>query len=320
MRPRAGRGLELPQARARTRRSSSRPRPKPTSSPRRLAAERGLWSSAGGRPSARGWFAGAGTVADRPRGSTSRSIRTRGRRQRPARGQGSRPERAAGRARPVLPLGHCPSVGIGGFLLQGGWGWNSRAIGPACMSIVGVDVVTAAGELIHADANENSDYWWAARGSGGGYFGVVTRFDLRCHPRPTATYTRTDVYSLDEIDTILHWALEFEPTQPAEFEFAILGTTPTLPDGRTVHDGTALMLMCQALMYDEDDARARWAALTSVRSSTARCIANRPAPTASQSSTTAPIRSSPRVCAGPPTACGPTRRPTSWSIRPRAVR
>ena len=145
-------------------------------------------------------------------------------------------------------------MGIGGFLLQGGWGWNSRAIGPACMSIVGVDVVTAAGELIHADEEQNSDYWWAARGAGAGFFGVVTRFYLRCHPRPTATYTRTDVYSLDEIDTILHWALAFEPTLAPEFEFAILGTTPTLPDGRTVHDGTALMLMCQALMYDEDDA------------------------------------------------------------------
>ena len=94
-----------------------------------------------------------------------------------------------------FPSGHCPSVGIGGFLLQGGWGWNSRAIGPACISIVAVDVVTASGDLIHADAQQNSDFWWAARGSGGGYFGVVTRFYLRCHPRPTATYTRTDVYS-----------------------------------------------------------------------------------------------------------------------------
>jgi FAD/FMN-containing dehydrogenase len=160
-----------------------------------------------------------------------------------------------------FPSGHCPSVGIGGFLLQGGWGWNSRAIGPACMSIEAVDVVTASGELVHADAAHNSDFWWAARGSGGGYFGVVTRFYLRCHPRPTATYTRTDVYSLDELDTILNWALEFEPTQPAEFEFAILGTTPTLPDGRTVHDGTALMLMCQGLMYSDDDARSALARL-----------------------------------------------------------
>jgi FAD/FMN-containing dehydrogenase len=155
-----------------------------------------------------------------------------------------------------FPSGHCPTVGLGGFLLQGGWGWNSRAVGPACLSICGVDVVTAEGELIHADADHHADYLWAARGAGAGYFGIVTRFELKCHPRPTATYTRTDVYSLDEIDEVLAWALEFEPTLPPEFEFAILGTTPTLPDGRTVHDGPALMLMCQALMYDDDEARA----------------------------------------------------------------
>ena len=160
-----------------------------------------------------------------------------------------------------FPSGHCPTVGLGGFLLQGGWGWNSRALGPACLSIVGVDVVTAEGELIHADAEQNADYLWAARGAGAGYFGIVTRFYVRCHPRPTATYTRTDVYSLDDIDEVLRWALEFEPTVEPEFEFAIMGTTPTLPDGRTVHDGTALMIMCQALMFDDAQARAALARL-----------------------------------------------------------
>jgi FAD/FMN-containing dehydrogenase len=154
-----------------------------------------------------------------------------------------------------FPSGHCPTVGLGGFLLQGGWGWNSRAIGPACLSIEAVDVVTAEGELIHADEQQHSDFLWAARGSGPGYFGVVTRFHLRTHPRPSATFTRTDVYRLQELDTILRWALEFEPTLAPEFEFAIMGTTPTLPSGRTVHDGTALMIMCMALMYDDDEAR-----------------------------------------------------------------
>jgi FAD/FMN-containing dehydrogenase len=159
-----------------------------------------------------------------------------------------------------FPSGHCPTVGVGGFLLQGGWGWNSRALGPACMNIVGVDVVNARGELIHADEDRNSDYLWAARGAGAGYFGIVTRFVLKVHPRPSATYTRTDVYSLDDMDEVLSWALEFEPTVEPEFEFAIMATTPTMPDGSTVQDQTALMVMCQALMYDErqaDDALRR---------------------------------------------------------------
>jgi FAD/FMN-containing dehydrogenase len=153
-----------------------------------------------------------------------------------------------------FPSGHCPTVGLGGFLLQGGWGWNSRAIGPACMSIRAIDVVTADGELIHADEHQNADYLWAARGAGAGFFGVVTRFHVACHPRPTAIYTRTDVYSMQDIDAVLGWAMEFEPTLAPEFEFAIMGTTPTLPSGRTVVDEPALMIMCMALMFDDDEA------------------------------------------------------------------
>ena len=34
-----------------------------------------------------------------------------------------------------FPSGHCMPVSLGGFLLQGGFGWNSRLWGPACCSI-----------------------------------------------------------------------------------------------------------------------------------------------------------------------------------------
>ena len=42
-----------------------------------------------------------------------------------------------------------------------------------------VNVVTAAGELIDADETTNSDVLWAVRGSGSGFFGVVTRYTIR---------------------------------------------------------------------------------------------------------------------------------------------
>ena len=50
-----------------------------------------------------------------------------------------------------FPAGHCPGVGLGGYLLQGGYGWNGRLHGPACMSVEAIDVVTADGELVRAD-------------------------------------------------------------------------------------------------------------------------------------------------------------------------
>ncbi len=44
-----------------------------------------------------------------------------------------------------FPAGHCEGVALGGYLLQGGYGWNGRVHGPACMSVEAIDLVTADG-------------------------------------------------------------------------------------------------------------------------------------------------------------------------------
>ncbi len=56
-----------------------------------------------------------------------------------------------------FPVGHCESVGIGGFLLQGGQGWHTRHYGWSCESIKAIDVVLADGRKIRASADENAD-------------------------------------------------------------------------------------------------------------------------------------------------------------------
>ena len=56
----------------------------------------------------------------------------------------------------AFPAGHCASVGLGGYLLQGGQGWNGRSRGWACQSVTGLDVVTADGRLVHADAERRT--------------------------------------------------------------------------------------------------------------------------------------------------------------------
>jgi FAD/FMN-containing dehydrogenase len=105
-----------------------------------------------------------------------------------------------------FPTGHCMTVGIGGFLLQGGFGWNSKLLGPACASVTAVDVVTANGELVHADETQNADLFWAARGSGPGFFGVVTRFWLRLHARPRSIMRSAYVYPRECMPEVLTWA------------------------------------------------------------------------------------------------------------------
>ena len=122
---------------------------------------------------------------------------------------GCRGQRAARGAREhelFFPAGHCVGVALGGYLLQGGYGWNGRVHGPACMSVEAIDVVTAEGELVRADAEQNADLLWAARGSGPGFFGVVTRFHLRLQRAPAVDRQRALPVPAEVLEEVFRWA------------------------------------------------------------------------------------------------------------------
>lgn len=153
-----------------------------------------------------------------------------------------------------FPGGHCPDVGLGGYLLQGGFGWNGRALGPACASVRAIDVVTAGGELIYSDDTTNPDFVWAARGSGPGFFGVVTRFYLDLHPRPEALLSSTYVFGMSTFDEVVPWFLETSsdlPPEIAPYLFAQAG-----PGGPT-------MAVTSVSFAGETEGRAALAALDS---------------------------------------------------------
>lgn len=82
----------------------------------------------------------------------------------------------------ALPGGTCPSVGVSGLTLAGGYGLLARLFGLTCDSLLGVEMVTAQGKIIRANDNQNSDLLWACRGGGDGNFGVITSFTFRVHP------------------------------------------------------------------------------------------------------------------------------------------
>ncbi|WP_217165467.1 FAD-binding oxidoreductase [Streptomyces sp. AC512_CC834] len=111
----------------------------------------------------------------------------------------------------VFPSGHCPSVGVGGFLLGGGYGWNSRALGPACFSVEGVDAVLADGTLVHATDETHPDLMWAVRGAGPGFFAVVTRFHLRVHPAYDQILRSAYVFPHELRDEVLAWSYDTVP-------------------------------------------------------------------------------------------------------------
>jgi FAD/FMN-containing dehydrogenase len=120
-----------------------------------------------------------------------------------------------------FPVGHCPGVAIGGYLLQGGFGWNGRVHGPACQSVVAIDLVTPDGRLMTVSADNEPELFWAARGSGPGFFSVVTRYHLRLYPRPQVIANGIFTYPLELLEEVITWAREIGPLAPPWMELMV---------------------------------------------------------------------------------------------------
>jgi FAD/FMN-containing dehydrogenase len=135
-----------------------------------------------------------------------------------------------------FPAGHCEGIRLGGYLLQGGYGWNSKVLGPACESVLGLDVVTADGEHIYCDAENNPDMYWSARGSGPGFFGVVTSFTLRLHRRPAVWGTCLYVYPIDVADEVFTWGRSISPEIDDRVELQMI-TCRSFPAAGFDHPG-----------------------------------------------------------------------------------
>ncbi|QEW01088.1 FAD-binding oxidoreductase [Microbacterium caowuchunii] len=124
--------------------------------------------------------------------------------------------------------GHCPTVGIGGFLLQGGQGWNQRGWGWAAENLVAIDVVTADGELVRADESHNADLFWAARGAGPAFPGIVTRFHLRTRALPGGIAHTVQAFRPAEFTEVMTWMYEATHRIPGNVEIVVVGKH--LPD------------------------------------------------------------------------------------------
>jgi FAD/FMN-containing dehydrogenase len=150
-----------------------------------------------------------------------------------------------------FPGGHCPTVGIGGFLLQGGQGWNARGWGWAAEYVEALDVVTAAGELVRCSADENADLYWAARGAGPGFPGVVTRFHLRTLPKPEHLGLTVHAYDLADFDEVMTWLHDTHASVADTVE--IVALTKTDP---AIAPGVVLLVTAVALVGSAEEADA----------------------------------------------------------------
>lgn len=126
----------------------------------------------------------------------------------------------------AFPVAGCHTVALGGYLLGGGHGPNGRhwGHGPACFSILSVDVILASGEKVTASASENTDLYWAVRGAGPGFFGVVTRFTLQAYKKQGLIAVDSYMFDMDKLPQLFEMLEELQPQKDSrvetEFTFA----------------------------------------------------------------------------------------------------
>jgi FAD/FMN-containing dehydrogenase len=125
----------------------------------------------------------------------------------------------------VTTAGTVSHTGVGGLTLGGGFGRLARRFGLAIDNLRGVDVVTADGQLRHADAGENPDLYWGVRG-GGGNFGVVTSFEFNLHPMQRQIIGGDLVFPFERARELLRFYGEYSSNAPRELYTDVILMAP----------------------------------------------------------------------------------------------
>ncbi|KAH8429508.1 uncharacterized protein LDX57_007170 [Aspergillus melleus] len=143
--------------------------------------------------------------------------------------------KAIGQKGYALPHGTCPTVGVAGHSLGGGWGYASRKWGWLVDRIVSLQFVDVNGNikrLSSSSTGTDAELWWALRGAGSNNFGVVTAFTFALEKAPTAT-----------VNYELHFGPEADCTQVL-LEVQAMGKLPaTDPNGLPLDLGVEVLLM-----------------------------------------------------------------------------
>ena len=126
--------------------------------------------------------------------------------------------------------GSSPDVGVVGYTIGGGISWLGRAYGLAANNVEAIELVTADGRLVRADACTEPDLFWALRG-GGGSFGVVTAIELRLFPI-TEVYAGLLWWPAESASEVLQaWRDLTQSDPPEEFtSAAAVMRFPAIPD------------------------------------------------------------------------------------------
>ena len=135
----------------------------------------------------------------------------------------------------AFPVARGASVAIGGYVLGGGLGFNPNTWGLAYASIVAAEVVLADGTLVTVSEREHSDIYWAIRGAGPGFFGVITKYYLQAYDTPDTLMTSQYIHPLSAYEKVGEALEELVPTSDHRLELILLLTSN--PDREAIAQG-----------------------------------------------------------------------------------
>ena len=118
-------------------------------------------------------------------------------------------------------LGFVSATGITGLTLGGGFGYLTRRWGWSSDNVIGMDLVTAEGNVVRASAEENADLFWGLRG-GGGNFGVVTGIDYTLYPVGPEIVGGVVAWPVSEAPAVLELYRTLAEKAPPEMTLVLL--------------------------------------------------------------------------------------------------
>jgi FAD/FMN-containing dehydrogenase len=102
---------------------------------------------------------------------------------------------------------------------------------------------------LQADEKQNADLFWAARGAGPGFFGVVTEVQLALHPRPKVFMKSDYVYPIEVYDDVLRFMRAVQPQLSRTMECMVFTRRDILG-----HPGPGALLTAPVIAAGKDGA------------------------------------------------------------------
>lgn len=126
-------------------------------------------------------------------------------------------------------------TGVGGLTLGGGIGHLMRPFGLTVDSLKSIELVTAEGKQIRADADNEPELFWGLRG-GGGNFGIATAFEFELHALGPMVLAGVIAWPLERAREVLAVVRQLQAEGPDQLGLTVsMRKAPPIPFWRPDH-------------------------------------------------------------------------------------